>query len=125
MNKLMFIVPLFVAACSVVPTTYSPVLYNQAVELSVMTTNAARTCDTPQAPIVAETLRMKADVIAKFTQYTSKDVHEVATKIDNLYTEFAAAYHDKQPSVTYCNLKLQLLSQSTDALLEMLGSKPQ
>lgn len=125
MNKLMLIGLVFVASCTVIPTSYSPTLYNHAVELSVMTANAVSACDTPQAPIVAETLRIKADVIAKFTQYVSKDVHEVATKVDEQYTEFAAAYHNTQPSATYCKLKLQLLGQSSEALLEMLGSKPQ
>lgn len=125
MNKLVFIIPVFVAACTVIPTTYSPELYNHAVELSVLTSNAVGACDTPQASVVAETLRIKADMIAKFTQYKSKDVHEVATEIDKQYTEFATAYHNTQPSAMYCKMKLQLLDQSSESLLEMLGDKPQ
>jgi hypothetical protein len=124
MNKMLLVVPLFITACSVIPTAYSPTLYNHAVELSVMTTNAVKTCDTPQAQLVAETLRIKADVLVKFTQYVSKDVNEVATVIDAEYTEFAAAYHTTPPSTAYCQMKVRLLGKSTESMLEMLGSKP-
>lgn len=124
MKRMLLVVPFLLTACSVIPTTYSPTLYNHAVELSVMTDNAGRTCDAPQAQVVAETLRMKAEVITKFTKYTSTDVHDVAMQVNKQYTEFAAAYHDTQPSVTYCQMKVQLLGKSTELMLEMLGSKP-
>lgn len=69
-------------------------------------------------------MRLKADVVVKYTQYVSKDTHEVAVVLAEQYHEFADAYNNGEPSAVYCKLKTSTMVDMTDKVLDMLGSKP-
>lgn len=126
MNKLLLLTTVvLLTSCSGLPSTREPILYNHAVELSAMTTSMDRVCGTPLAQNVAESLLLKAAVVDKYTTHAAKDTHEVTTVILNEYKELAASYtKDVPPSVTYCKMKVNLIGQSVDLLIEMLGNKP-
>lgn len=126
MNKLfILLVVASLTACAGIPSTREPILYNHAVELSAMTSSMDRVCGTPQAHLVVESLTLKAAIIDKYTTHVTRDAHEVTTVILNEYKELAKAYtKDVPPSDTYCKMKVALIGQSVDLLIEMLGNKP-
>lgn len=123
----MLLIPfvLLLTSCAGIPSTREPILYNHAVELSVMTTSLQQMCGTPSAQLMVETVRLKSNIIAKYTTHVTKDVNEVATLISQEYKQLSDAYSkDIQPSTKYCNTKVALINKSVDLMIEMLGNKP-
>ena len=123
----MLLIPivLLLTACAGIPSTREPILYNHAVELSVMTTSLQQMCGTPSTQLMVETVRLKSNIIAKYTTHVTKDVNEVATLISKEYQQLSVAYaKDVTPSKAYCTTKIALITQSVDLMIEMLGNKP-
>ena len=125
MKMLLIPIVLLLTACAGIPSTREPILYNHAVELSVMTTSLQQMCGTPSTQLMVETVRLKSNIIAKYTTHVTKDVNEVATLISREYQQLSDAYSkDVQPSTTYCTTKTALINKSVDLMIEMLGNKP-
>lgn len=125
MKMLLLLPMLLVCACAEIPSVREPILYNHAVELSVMTSQLEKDCGTPSAPAAAEALLTKANIIAKYTTVVAIDTHDVAVFVRNEYGELEAAYtKPTPPSTVYCKAKANLVGQSVDLLIKMLGNKP-
>ena len=119
----------FLSACSIIPSKFDSVLYNESVDTLLIVDNAIEnnTCSSEdQMKLVTVDLATKTHKLVKYSQYVSPDIYPALVLIDKDAVEFKVKYNtkaEKAPSPTYCGTKLEILSGELEKITSVLGGK--
>ncbi len=115
------------SACTVIPSTFDNVGYNNLVALKYQahqTQDACGSSDTIHREVGRFSERMKHVVI--YVNNAGEDnalVNSINT-LDTVVTEFTSKYSDgKNPGSIYCTLKMQIINYNIDTTLSTVGSR--
>ena len=127
MRKLLAVVALSLTACSVIPSTFDNVGYNNMVALkyqSHVTQDACPSSDTIHREVVNLNARMKHVLIYVNNANEDTALTNSINILDKVVTEFSSKYEDgKNPGAIYCTLKMQIINYNIDTIVSTVGSR--
>lgn len=123
MKTTIIILSLLLTGCVLIPTPFDPVMYDRVVTLSTSTSEAASQCGSPAMQAESEVLKDQSKALMKYTEFASKDMHSSLAIVDKNITELSNAYEKGTPSTAYCKLKLTIINNDLDLILQGAGAK--
>ena len=114
---------ILLSGCALLPTPFDSALYDHVVSLSATVDSISKDCGEPGMANDVEMLNFQSKVIVKYTEFTSKDVHQSVALVDKAITEMNNAYSVGTPSTAYCKLKLQIVDGELHEILTGIGGK--
>jgi hypothetical protein len=126
MKNLLLIPTLLLAGCSSLfssPSTYDPVLYSRTVTLWFETQASATNCGTPAMQGQVLAFNRESKRLVKYTEYASKDLNSSLVLVDKDISEMNSIYQVGNPSVAYCKIKVEIISDELDTILKGMGGK--
>lgn len=127
MRKLLAAAALSLTACTVIPSTFDNVGYDNLVSLKYQAHKTQDACDSTDRigyEVSAFTDRMKHAVI--YINNTREDtaLTNSINTLDNVVTEFSSKYADgKNPGAIYWTMKMQIINYNIDVMLSTVGSR--
>lgn len=119
-------VSLLVTACTVIPTSFDNVGYDNLVSLKRQAQVTLEACDRPA--MTDEVVKLnnitKHNVI--YVTNTNEDtaVKNAVVDLDGTVDELVKSYRNgKNPGAVYCVLKLNIINQSADVLVSTVGGR--
>lgn len=127
MRKLLAVVALSLTACSVIPSTFDNVGYNNLVALKYqahLTQDACSSSDTIHHEVANLNARMKHVLIYVNNANEDTALTNSINTLDKVMTEFSSKYDGgKNPGSIYCTLKMQIINYNIDVMVSTVGSR--
>jgi hypothetical protein len=124
MKKLIIVGLFLLGGCAIQPSLFDNVLYDHVVTLNEDIKLVKNSCGTLGFSTSAKYLKYKSDIALSYSEYRNTDVHNSLTVINKDLSELDTAYeNNKTPSKTYCDLKLQVISEELKLVIQGLGEK--
>lgn len=128
--KLLYLVPvLLLTGCTslstlfTAPSTFDSTLYDRTISLWFESQADVTSCGTPAINEQILTLNRESKQLVKYTEYASKDLNSSFVLVDKAISEMNSVYQIGTPSTAYCKIKLEIIGDDLDAILQGIGGK--
>ena len=124
MKRIYFIIPLFLAGCSVfTPSKYDFTFFDRAAQLSIDVESALPKCGMADMQTAVSALNHDSKVLVKYTTYADTDLAGPVQLTDKAISELYSVYSKGTPSPAYCELKLKIIALDLQEILKAAGGK--
>jgi len=123
MKTLLFSLVFLLGGCALMPTPFDSALYDHLVKMSVIADYMQDRCGTDSMLSDTKILKIESNIVAKYTEFTSKDTHSPIVLVNKNIIELNNAYEKGVPSTAYCKLKLKIIGEDLHLILIAIGGK--
>jgi hypothetical protein len=123
MKTFISLLVLALSGCALMPSAFDSALYDRTVSLATTAKEVHRLCGTPGMQAGVEALNYQSKALMKYTEFTSKGLHEPVAYVDKAIGQMDTIYQKGTPDVAYCNIKMGIIEEEIDLLLTGMGAK--
>ena len=105
------------------PTPFDSTLYDHLVTMSTEIDDIRPNCGSEFLQTDTQQLKNESNVLMKYTEFSSKDLHPSIVLVDKAITELNNVYKKGIPSKAYCSMKLKIINEDLHNILIAVGGK--